>query len=148
MCIRDRFEVKDNIPYIVTGSEVCRRRKIRKRVRIPHVHDCVPNEGENSESESDSTSENVSLVGDDEQPLGQDGQGVPTPEQEQPSAPQGCIKKGHRRDRKADAKSSLHLCTHKPYNPNCDTCRRAKVKEAYKARGALDRLKDKYNPKK
>jgi hypothetical protein len=29
------FEVRDNIPYVVTGSETCKRRKIRKRVRVP-----------------------------------------------------------------------------------------------------------------
>jgi len=135
------FEVRDNIPYIVTGSDTCRRRKIKKRVRVPLVQDCAPNEEENPSSESESPSEEVSIADEDEQSEERENVEVLSSNNTEPDRAQGCSTKGHRRNRKDEAKSMLHACTHKPYNPHCDVCRRSK------ARGALNRLKDKYNPK-
>jgi hypothetical protein len=97
------FEIKDNIPYIVTGSETCKRRKIRKRVRVPRVQDCAPNEEDNSGSESSLSSEGASLDIESEQHsdhesarAGVSGLGTPDPEA-------GCPIKGHKRNRKEEA---------------------------------------------
>jgi hypothetical protein len=102
------FEVKDNIPYITTGSDVCKRRKVKKRVRIPHVQDCAPNEGRDSDATSSSSSENEIQVGHDESSVEGNEEGASAPEGVEPPPRHGCSEKGHRRDRKADAESHTH----------------------------------------
>ena len=100
-----------------------------------------------SESESSSSSKGASIDDEEEQHSKREDTEIRNSGSETPDHEPGCSTKGHKRNRKGEAKAVLHVCTHKPYNPHCEVCRRSKAKEAYKARGALNRLKDKYNPK-
>jgi hypothetical protein len=88
------FEVKDNIPYIIAGSDVCKRREVKKRVRVPHMQDCAPNEGRDSSSDSSSSSAKGSQVGCDDSLREHDDQGAAAPERVEPTSDTGMLRKG------------------------------------------------------
>ena len=42
-----------------------------------------------------------------------------------------------RRDHRAEARSTVHLCTHKPRNPYCEACVRAKMRQKRRYKGSF-----------
>jgi len=156
------MEVIDDIPYIRSGDAQCQPQVATRTIRVR----AVPAPEENLDDDGlfhdlpDPTSLEVggeapptssapsgaAVQGDSEGPVSSSegacpnaaptGEVVPPP----PDAPANVEEsEGTRRDLKAEAKSTRHLLTHKPFNPHCDGCKVAKMREKSHFKGAFKR---------